>query len=149
MHTAFYKRRDLVRHNDTERQGPSIGRPKKTYEERHEYFTSIIDHCRDLITKAESKLNLVHLQLRYLKRLRDRATRLRLQIKTVLGPHLVSLQKDLVLLEDQIVIEVGLFNSYQDHYITMSNSQIETRRNSVEKKIETFDKTEFSNECIN
>lgn len=144
MHTAFYKRRDLVRHADSDDQAPAIGRPKKSYGERHAYFTSIIDHCRSQISDAESKLDLVHLQLRYLKRLRDRATRIRLQVKTALGPDLVSLKKDLVVVEDQLKVEADLFNDYQDNYITMSQEQIDTRRKSVAKKIKAFDSTEFS-----
>ncbi|MDM8347673.1 hypothetical protein P8H27_02005 [Pseudomonas sp. sp1636] len=146
MHTAFYKRRDLARYTDQdEDQDQSMGRPKKSYEERYAYFTSIIDHCRDQIHQGESKLDLIHLQLRYLKRLRDRATRLRLQVKTALGPALVSLKKDLAVVEAQIEVEASQLSDFQNIYITMSNSQIETRRNSVVKKIKSFDSIEFTN----
>ncbi len=145
MHTAFYKRRDLVRNTSgNEDQGQAMGRPKKSYEERYRYFTSIIDHCRAQISDGESKLDLIHLQLRYLKRLRDRATRIRLQIKAALGPMLVTLKKDLAVVEDQLSVESDLFNEYQDNYITMSSDQIEARRNSVVKKIKAFDSNEFS-----
>lgn len=149
MHTAFYKRRDLVRHADSDDQTPVMGRPKKSYDERYAYFTSIIDHCRSQISDAESKLDLVHLQLRYLKRLRDRATRIRLQVKTALGPDLVSLKKDLVIVEDQLKVEVDLFNDYQDNYITMSQEQIDSRKKSVAKKIKAFDSIEFSADSSN
>lgn len=145
MHTAFYKRRDLARHADSEEdQAPTMGRPKKSYDERYAYFTSIIDHCRAQITEGENKLDLIHLQLRYLKRLRDRATRVRLRVKTALGPELISLKKDLVIVEDQLKVEADLFNDYQDNYITMSPEQIDARRKSVAKKIKAFDSTEFS-----
>ncbi|WP_145279748.1 hypothetical protein [Pseudomonas sp. URMO17WK12:I11] len=148
MHTAFYKRRDLVR-RDIEEQEQGIGRPRKSYQERYDYFTSIIDHCHNQIQKAESELNLVYLQMRYIKRLRDRATRLRLQIKTALGPDLVSLKKDLAVVEDQLKVESGLFNDYQDNYITMSQEQIDSRKKSVAKKIKAFDSIEFSADSSN
>lgn len=140
MYTAFYKRRDL----DPSPTPKVMGRPQKSYEERYAYFTSIIDHCRQEIAEGESKLNLVHLQLRYLKRLRDKATRLRLQIKTALGPTLITLKKDLSVIEDQIQLEAGLLSDYQDNYITMSDSQLQSRRNTVEKKIQAFDSLEFT-----
>lgn len=140
MHTAFYKRRDL----DPAPAPKSFGRPQKTYEERYAYFTSIIDHCRSEIEKAESKLNLIGLQLRYLKRLRDKATRTRLRINRASGPALVTLKLDLAVVEEQIQVEAGLLNEFQDNYITMSDSQIETRRNSVSKKIKAFDSLEFT-----
>lgn len=149
MHTAFYKRRDLIRHADSDAQAPAMGRPKKSYDERYAYFTSIIDHCYNQIQKAESELNLVYLQMRYIKRLRDRATRLRLQIKAALGPDLVSLKKDLAVVEDQLKIEADLFNDYQDNYITMSSEQIDARRRSVAKKIKAFDSIEFSADSSN
>lgn len=145
MHTAFYKRRDLIRHADTDDdKGQAMGRPKKSYEERHTYFTSIIEHCRAQISDGESKLDLIHLQLRYIKRLRDRATRIRLQVKTALGPELVTLKKDLAVVADQLSVESDLFNEYQDNYITMSSDQIEARKNTVVKKIKAFDSNEFS-----
>ena len=144
MYTAFYKRRDLLlTANQKSVSESGMGRPKKSYKERYAYFTSIIDHCREEIAAGESKLNLVELQLRYLKRLRDRATRLRLQIKTALGPTLIKLKKDLTVVEDQLQVEVGLLNDYQDNFITMSNSQLESRRNSVTKKIKAFDSLEL------
>lgn len=149
MHTAFYKRRDLVRHADSDDQTPTMGRPKKSYDERYAYFTSIIDHCRSQISDAESKLNLVYLQMRYIKRLRDRATRLRLQIKTALGTDLVSLKQDLAVVEDQLKVEADLFNDYQDNYITMSPEQIDARRKFVAKKIKAFDSNEFSSDTSN
>ncbi|MGG2396337.1 hypothetical protein ACJRW5_05210 [Pseudomonas sp. SH1-B] len=140
MYTAFYKRRDL----DPNPASKAMGRPQKSYEERYAYFTSIIDHCRQEIAEGESKLNLVHLQLRYLKRLRDKATRLRLQIKTALGPTLITLKKDLSVIEDQIQLEAGLLSNYQDNYITMTDSQLQSRRTAVEKKIKAFDSLEFT-----
>lgn len=140
LHTAIYKRRDL----DPNREQKESGRPQKSYEERYAYFTSIIDHCRQEISEGESKLNLVHLQLRYLKRLRDKATRLRLQIKTALGPTLITLKKDLSVIEDQIQLETGLLSDYQDNFITMSDSQLQSRRNVVAKKIQAFDSLEFT-----
>ncbi|MCT5031097.1 hypothetical protein LZL36_11085 [Pseudomonas aeruginosa] len=140
LHTAFYKRRDL----DSDREQKAMGRPQKSYEERFAYFTSIIDHCRAEIEKGESKLNLIQLQLRYLKRLRDRATRLRLKINNASGPALVTFKMDLTVAEDQIQVEAGLLNYYQDNYITMSESQLESRRNSVAKKIKAFDSLEFT-----
>jgi hypothetical protein len=146
MHTAFYKRRDLARQYEGQDQAQVsvMGRPKKTYEERYAYFTSIIDHCRSQISEGENRLDLVHLQLRYLKRLRDRATRTRLQIKTALGPAFVILKKDLAVFEDQIGVEAGLLNDFQDNYITMTSSQIETLRNSVAEKIKALDSLEFT-----
>lgn len=140
LHTAIYKRRDL----DPDREQRESGRPQKSYEERYAYFTSIIDHCRNEIADAESKLNLVHLQLRLLKRLRDKATRIRLQIKTALGPTLITLKKDLSVIEDQIQLEAGLLSDYQDNYITMADSQLQSRRTAVEKKIKAFDSLEFT-----
>ncbi|USR37864.1 hypothetical protein L1F06_014385 [Ectopseudomonas hydrolytica] len=140
MYTAFYKRRDL----DPNPTSKAMGRPQKSYEERYAYFTSIIDHCRNEIAEGESKLNLVHLQLRYLKRLRDKANRIRLQIKTALGPTLITLKKDLSVIEDQIQLEAGLLNDYQDNYITMRDSQLQSRRTAVEKKIKAFDSLEFT-----
>lgn len=145
LSTAFYKRRDL----DPDRETKALGRPQKSHAERYAYFTSIIDHCRSQISEGESKLDLVHLQLRYLKRLRDRATRIRLQVKTALAPDLVSLKKDLVIVEDQIKVEADLFNNYQDNYITMSQEQIDSRRKSVAKKIKAFDSIEFSADSSN
>ncbi|HCL3146630.1 hypothetical protein N5C93_30570 [Pseudomonas nitroreducens] len=147
LSTAVYKRRDLVRQADKgqgQGQKSGMGRPRKSHEERYAYFTSIIDHCRAEIAEGESKLNLVHLQLRYLKRLRDRATRIRLQVRNALGPALVILKKDLVVVEDQIKVEADLLNDYQDNYILMSDSQLESRRNAVEKKIQAFDSLEFT-----
>ncbi|MGW7232973.1 hypothetical protein ACWGIE_07250 [Pseudomonas fulva] len=149
MHTASYKRRDLVRHADSDDRAPAMGRPKKSYDERYAYFTSIIDHCRSQISDAENKLNLVYLQMRYIKRLRDRATRLRLKIKTALGPELVSLKQDLAVVEDQLKVEADLFNDYQDNYITMAPEQIEARKKSVAKKIKAFDSIEFSADSSN
>lgn len=150
MHTAFYKRRDLARHADSEDdQAPTMGRPKKSYDERYAYFTSIIDHCRAQIAEGENKLDLIHLQLRYLKRLRDRATRVRLRVKTALGPELICLKKDLVIVEDQLKVEADLFNDYQDNYITMSSEQLEARKKSVAKKIKAFDSIEFSADSSN
>ncbi|HCF2992503.1 hypothetical protein ACLHTJ_04445 [Pseudomonas aeruginosa] len=146
LHTAFYKRRDLVR-RDTEEQAQGMGRPRKSYEERYDYFTSIIEHCRSQIQEAENKLDLVNLQLRLLKRLRDRANRTRLQIKTSLGPALVVLKKDLVVVEDQTRLEADILNDIQDNYITMSDSQITTRRNAVVKKINAIDSLEFSDDA--
>lgn len=140
LHVAFYKRRDL----NPDREQNTSGRPQKSYEERYAYFTSIIDHCRAEIAAGESKLNLVDLQLRFLKRLRDRATRLRLQTKTALGPTLITLKKDLTIVEDQLQIEASLFNDYQDNYITMSDTQLESRRNAVAKKIKAYDSLEFT-----
>lgn len=140
LHTALYKRRDL----NPNRVPKASGRPLKSHDERYAYFTSIIDHCRSQISEGESKLDLVHLQLRYLKRLRDRATRLRLRISRVNGPELVGLKQDLMVVEEQLKVEADLFNDYQGNYITMSPEQIETRRKSVAKKIKTFDSNEFS-----
>ncbi|NMY14277.1 hypothetical protein HBN74_01720 [Pseudomonas sp. WS 5019] len=142
MYTAYYKRRDL----DPSPAPKAMGRPQKSYEERYAYFTSIIDHCRQEIAAGESKLNLVHLQLRYLKRLRDKATRIRLQIKTALGPTLITLKKDLSVIEDQIQLEASLLCDYQDNYITMTDSQLQSRRTAVEKKIQAFDSLEFTND---
>lgn len=145
LHTAFYKRRDLARHYDSEAdQAPAIGRPRKSYDERYAYFTSIIDYCRAQIAEGESKLDHIYLQLRYLKRLRDRATRIRLKIKTALGPELISLKKDLVIVENQLKIESDLFNDYQDNSFPMSPDQIDARKKSVVKKIKTFDSLEFT-----
>lgn len=142
---AFYKRRDLPPPAEQEAVSESgMGRPRKTYKERFDYFTSIIEHCRSEIEKGESKLNLVDLQLRYLKRLRDRATRLRLQVKTALGPTLITLKKDLATVEDQIQIEVELLSDYQDNFITLTDSQLQSRRTAVEKKIKAFDSLEFT-----
>lgn len=137
---AFYKRRDL----DPNRMPKAMGRPQKSYAERYAYFTSIIDHCRSQISEREGNLSLIQLQLRYLKRLRDRATRLRLRIGGVNGPELVSLKQDLMIVVDQIEVEADLFSDYQDSYITMSPEQIEARRKSVAKKIKAFDSNEFS-----
>ncbi|MCO6057271.1 hypothetical protein NG726_11375 [Pseudomonas sp. MOB-449] len=140
MHIAFYKRRDL----DPDRKRKASGRPQKSHDERYAYFTSIIDHCRAEIEKGESKLNLVHLQLRYLKRLRDRATRIRLQINNAKGPSLVTLKIDLSVVEEQLKVEADLLNDYQDNYITMSDSQLKSRRTAVEKKIKALDSLEFT-----
>lgn len=142
LQTALYKRRRL----DPAREPKESGRPQKSYDERYAYFTSIIDHCRLQILEGESNLHLVQLQLRYLKRLRDRATRLRLQFRNAKGPALVMLKKDLAVVEDQLKVEAELFNEYQDNYITMPYEQIEARRNSVAKKIKSFDSNEFSAE---
>jgi len=140
LHTAIYKRRDL----DPDREQKESGRPQKSYEERYGYFTSIIDHCRSEISKGESKLNLIHLQLRYLKRLRDKAARIRLRINRINGPEKVTLKLDLSVIEDQIQLEAGLLSDYQDNYITMTDSQLQSRRNAVEKKIKAFDSLEFT-----
>ncbi|HHG4904343.1 TPA: hypothetical protein ACPWGP_003383 [Pseudomonas aeruginosa] len=144
LHTAFYKRRDLPRRDPEE---VAMGRPRKSYEERYGYFTSIINNCRQQIAEAEDKLNLVDLQLRLLKRLRDRANRIRLQIKTSLGPALVVLKKDLIVVEDQIKNEADIFSDFQDNYITLSDSQIESRRKSVANKIKLIDSLEFSDDA--
>ncbi|MGL4318225.1 MAG: hypothetical protein ACRCTL_16615 [Pseudomonas sp.] len=140
LHIALYKRRDL----DPDRAQNDLGRPQKSYEDRYRYFTSIIDHCRTEIENGENKLNLIGLQLRYLKRLRDRATRIRLRISRINGPELVTLKLDLATVVDQLQIEAGLLNDFQDNFITMSDSQIETRRNSVAKKIKALDSLEFT-----
>lgn len=140
LHIAFYKRAAL----NPEREQNTTGRPQKPYEERFAYFTSIIEHCRSEIEKGESKLNLVDLQLRYIKRLRDKATRLRLKINGAAGPSLVTLKLDLVTVEDQLQVEASLFNDYQDNYITMSDTQLESRRNAVAKKIKAYDSLEFT-----
>lgn len=148
MHIAFYKRRDLIRHrtqHSDDKQHSGMGRPRKSFEERFAYFTSIIDHCQKQILDGETKLDLVHLQLRYLKRLRDRANRLRLQIRNP-GLALVALKKDLAVVEGQLKVESDLVSDFQDNYITMSNSQIEVNRKSVESKIQAFDAIEFSSD---
>lgn len=142
---AFYKRRDL----DPARIPKASGRPLKSYEERYAYFTSIIDHCRSQISEGESKLDLIHLQQRYLKRLRDRATRLRLRICGIKGVELVSLKQDLMIVEEQLKVESDLFKDYQHNYITMSPDQTEVRRKSVAKKIKAFDSIEFSADSSN
>ncbi|PTV51802.1 hypothetical protein [Pseudomonas putida] len=142
---AFYKRRDL----DPDREKKTLGRPQKSHAERYAYFTSIIDHCRSQISERESKLDLVHLQQRYLKRLRDRASRLRLRIGGIKGVELVSLKQDLMIVEEQLKVETGLFNDYQDNYITMSQEQIDSRKKSVAKKIKAFDSIEFSADSSN
>lgn len=142
LRTAIYKRRDL----DPEREKKESGRPQKSYKERYAYFTSIVDHCRNEIADAESKLNLVHLQLRLLKRLRYKANRIRLQIKTALGPTLITLKKELSVIEDQIQLEAGLLSDYQDNFLTMTDSQLQSRRTAVEKKIQAFDSLEFTND---
>ncbi len=123
---------------------PIIGRPRKSFQERFAYFTSTIEDCRNRISEGESRLDLVHLQLRYLKRLRDHATRIRLQIKNALGPELVALKIDLTVVEKQLKVEAGLFNEYQDNYVTMSREKIESIRNSVIQKIKAFDSVAFS-----
>jgi hypothetical protein len=152
MRTAFYKRRDLARHqnslyeNEAKGQSAGVGRPRKSYEDRYAYFTSIIDHCRKQIANGEEKLDLVDLQLRYLKRLRDRANRIRLQIKTTLGPDLVRLKNDLVAVEAQTKCEAELLSDFQDEYITLTNDQIDVRRKSVASKIEALDAIEFSDQ---
>ncbi|HBO3960378.1 TPA: hypothetical protein P8N89_005830 [Pseudomonas aeruginosa] len=149
LHTAFYKRRDLA-HCDVQQQTTGMGRPRKSYKERYDYFTSTINHCRRQIADGESQLNLIDLQLRLLKRLRDRANRTRLRINAAKGPDLVptlvTLNKDLIVVEDQIKTETDIFNDFQDNYITMSDSQIESRRNSVVKKIKAIDSLEFSDD---
>lgn len=143
---AVSKLRDFIHSggnvNSTE---SGMGRPKKSYEERLEHFTGIIDFCRAEIAAGESKLNLVDLQLRYLKRIRDRATRIRLQIKTKSGPALLALKKDLSLVEDQILVEAGLLNDYQDNYITMPDAQLKSLRDSLALKISAFDLLERTN----
>lgn len=148
LHTAYYKRRNLVR-RDTEEQAQGIGRPRKSYEERYDYFTSIINQCCTQIWELESKLDLVHLQLRLIKRLRDRANRMRLQIGRInpsLVQQLVALKKDLIVVEDQIKLEADILSDIQDSYITMSDRQVSTRRNAVAKKISAIDSLEFSDD---
>ncbi|MDH1077101.1 hypothetical protein N5C93_30125 [Pseudomonas nitroreducens] len=149
LHTAFYKRRDLAR-RDVEEQVQGMGRPRKSYKERYDYFTSIINQCRRQIAAGESKLNIIDLQLRLLKRLRDRANRIRLQIGRI-NPsqvqNLVALKKDLLVVEDQIKNEADIFSDFQDNYITLSDSQIESRRKSVANKIKSIDSLEFSDDA--
>lgn len=148
LHTAFYKRRDLL-HRDEETRTPAMGRPRKSYEERYAYFTSIVEHCRSQIEQEEGKLPLVPLQLRYIKRLRDRATRLRLEIKKIkppLGQNFEALKQNLFVVEDQLKAEAHLLSEFQDNYITMSSRQIESLRNSVSQKIHIVDSLDFSDE---
>ncbi|MGK8437227.1 hypothetical protein ACRS3X_07725 [Ectopseudomonas hydrolytica] len=140
MHVAIYKRRDL----DPEREQKGSGRPQKSYEERYAYFTSIIDHCRAEIAKGESDLDLLQLQQRYVKRLRDKAIRLRIQINNKNSPQLVTLKLDLAVIEDQIKVETGLLSDFKATQADLSDSQLQSRRNAVEKKIQAFDSLEFT-----
>lgn len=140
LHIAFYKRAAL----NPDRKQNTTGRPQKSHEERYAYFTSIIEHCRSEIEKGESKLNLVDLQIRYLKRLRDKATRLRLKINSATGPSIVTHKMGLAVVEDQLQVEAGLLNEFQDNYVLMSDFQLESRRTSVEQKIKTYDSLEFT-----
>ncbi len=140
MHIAIYKRRDL----DPEREQKESGRPQKSYEERYAYFTSIIDHCRSEIAKGESDLDLLQLQQRYVKRLRDKATRLRIQINNKNSPQLVTLKLDLAVIEEQIKVETGLLSDFKATQADLSDSQLQSRRTAVEKKIKAFDSLEFT-----
>lgn len=140
LHIAFYKRSAL----HPEREQKEMGRPQKTYEERYAYFTSIIDHCRTEIANGESSLDLIQLQTRYLKRLRDKATRLRLRINKANGPQLVTLKIDLAVVEDKISLEIDLLNEYKANFGDYSISQLESRRNAVAKKIKAYDSLEFT-----
>ncbi|MFY1022097.1 hypothetical protein [Ectopseudomonas khazarica] len=140
MHIAIYKRRDL----DPDREQKESGRPQKSYEERYAYFTSIIDHCRTEIEKGESTLDLVQLQQRYVKRLRDKATRLRIQINNKNSPQLVTLKLDLAVIEDQIKLETGLLSDFKATQADLSDSQLQSRRTAVAKKIQAFDSLEFT-----
>ena len=140
MHIAIYKRRDL----DPEREQKESGRPQKSYEERYAYFTSIIDHCRAEIAKGESDLDLLQLQQRYVKRLRDKATRLRIQINNKNSPQLVTLKLDLAVIEEQIKVETGLLSDLKATQADLSDSQLQSRRAAVEKKIQAFDSLEFT-----
>lgn len=141
LHIAFYKRAAL----DPDREPKTLGRPQKSYDERYAYFTSIIDHCLTEITKGESKLDLIQLQQRYLKRLRDKATLLRIRINGTNGSQLVTLKMDLSVVEDQVRLETSLLNDYKANYADLSDIQLESRRNAVAKKITAFDSLEFTN----
>ena len=155
MHIAIYKRRDLATRQSREPhdddQEPSLGRPKKAFLDRYNYFTSIIDHCHAQIIAGEKKLPLLDLQRRLLKRLRDKATRTRLQIKTSTGTDLVRLKLDLSVTEDQISLEADRLKTFEANYENMADMQREAKRESVLKKIlelDAFDSSTDQNENI-
>jgi predicted outer membrane protein len=148
MHTAIYKRRDLVHRRTRELAEPEQdqeqqhGRPKKAFADRYDYFTGIIEHCHKQIVAGEAELPLIDLQRRLLKRLRDKATRIRLQLKTSLGTDLVRLRLDLPTVEKQIEEEADRLKYFEAEFDSMADIQRESLRKSAADKIRMIDSLE-------
>ncbi|MBM7059351.1 hypothetical protein JQX08_01395 [Pseudomonas sp. UL073] len=146
MHTAIYKRRDLILRRTQELAEPqpeqTEGRPRKAFEERYEYFTSIIEHCQKQIVDGEAQLPLLDLQRRLVKRLRDKATRTRLQLKTTLGTDLVHLKLDLPIIEKQIAEETDRLKSFEANFDNLADMQLKSLRESAAEKIRKLDSLE-------
>lgn len=148
MHIAMYKRRDLLlRHTKAIETGEKTkGRPPKALGDRYDYFTSIVEHCHRQITDLESKLPLLDLQRRLIKRMRDAATRTRLRIKTSLGAELVTLKLDLQVIESRIEEEVTRLNEFvaKDHFF--DDAQRASLRESLMIRVGQFDSKEMYEE---
>ncbi|WP_223415605.1 MULTISPECIES: hypothetical protein [unclassified Pseudomonas] len=148
MHIAIYKRRDLLlRHTKAIETGEKPkGRPPKALADRYEYFTSITEHCHRQIRDLESKLPLLDLQRRLIKRMRDAATRTRLRIKTSLGAELVTLKLDLQVIESRIEEEVTRLNEFSAKDQFFDDKQRASLRESVIIRIGQFDSKEMYEE---
>lgn len=137
MHIAIYKRRDLLTREESEPK-PN-GRPRKPLADRYNYFTTIIEHCHNQILDLEAKLPLLDLQKRLVKLLRDKATRLRIDIGGQDGPELVTLKLDLLVVEEQIADEAERLKDLESRIENMADTQLESLRKSVALKISNID----------
>lgn len=148
MHIAMYKRRDLLlSHTKAIETGEKTkGRPPKALGDRYDYFSSIVDHCHSQIKEIESKLPLLDLQRRLIKRMRDAATRTRLKIKTALGPLLVTLKLDLSVIESRIEEEVARLDDFVAKIEFFDDQKQLELRESVMIKIGQFDSKEMFEE---
>lgn len=148
MHTAIYKRRHLVHLRIRELSTGSHdfeskqGRPRKEFDDRYDYFTSIIEHCHKQILDGEAKLPLLDLQRRLIKRLRDNAARIRLQIRTNLGIDPIRLKLDLPVIEKQIDEEIERLKYFDSSLENMADMQRESLQKSVADKIGRIDSLE-------
>lgn len=147
MHTAIYKRRDLIhRHSSEPEPVQTGGRPRKALKERYEYFTSIIVHCQMQIADSEDKLPLLDLQRRLVKRLRDKATRIRLQISRGIGIDLIRLKLDLPAIEKQITEEADRLKFFEANLDSFADMQVKSLREAAALKVSAMDGIEFYEE---
>lgn len=148
MQAAIYKRRDLIQRRTREVSGhdykpsPLGGRPRKAFDERYEYFTRIIDHCQQQIQTGESKLSLIDLQRRLLKRLRDKAARNRLHQRSGPVTDAIRMKLQLPEIENQIVHESERLKNLETDFENMTAAELEDQRKLVAQAIRKLDSIE-------
>jgi hypothetical protein len=148
MATYIYKKRDLLaRYRDETIQyeiGARKGRPEKPLEERVAHLDSVINGAYVQIQRIEADLDLIELQHRLIKRMRDQATRLRLRIKDPKAASaLVSNKLDLETTEKRIAEEIARLHDFVAKGQEIGDKQAAELRKSVAIKIKQFDAHEL------